>query len=107
MLVELLDGNRYISITKTCKGYIKICLVLSLDKIDLSLLEYIASILQLGKINLYPKLKKNTCKLVINKTDLQDIFFLLLKYPNIFFLTKEWRKQYNKVIYFRKQYNIL
>jgi len=80
MLVGLIDGDGHISITKTHKGYIKICLVISLDIRDLSLIEYIFSMLGLGKINSYPKLKvKDTCKLVINKTDLQDIFFPLLK----------------------------
>ena len=100
MLVGLIDGDGHISITKTDKGYIKICLVISLDIKDLSLIEYLLSILKLGKINSYPKLKtKDTCKLVINKTDLQDIFFPLLKYHKLFFLTKERRKQYDKVIY--------
>lgn len=100
MLVGLIDGDGHISITKTEKGYIKICLVISLDIRDLSLIEYIFSILELGKINSYPKLKmKDTCKLVINKTDLQDIFFPLLKYHKLLFLTKERKKQYDKAIY--------
>ena len=42
---------------------------------------------------------KDTCKLVINKTDLQDIFFPLLKYHKLLFLTKERKKQYDKAIY--------
>ena len=100
MLVGLIDGDGHISITKTEKGYIKICLVISLDIRDLSLIEYIFSILELGKINSYPKLKmKDTCKLVINKTYLQDIFFPLLKYHKLLLLTKELKKQYDKAIY--------
>jgi len=46
MLVGLIDGDGHISITKTEKGYIKICLVISLDIRDLSLIEYIFSILE-------------------------------------------------------------
>lgn len=100
MLIGLIDGDGYISITKTTKGYIKICLVLSFNIRDLSLLNYIAFILEIGKINTYPKSKvKDTCKFIINKTDLQNIFFPLLKYHNLFFLIKERRKQYDKAIY--------
>lgn len=36
---------------------------------------------------------------MINKTDLQDIFFPLLKLHKFFFLTNERRKQYDKAIY--------
>lgn len=57
MLVGLTDGDGHISIIRTDKGYIKICLVISLDIRDLSLIEYISSILELGKINCYPKSK--------------------------------------------------
>jgi hypothetical protein len=100
MLVGLIDGDGHISVTKTNKGYIKICLVLSFNIRDLSLLYYINSILGLGKINTYPKLKtKDTCKLVINKTDLQGILFPLLRYHNLFFLTKERKRQYDKVLF--------
>jgi hypothetical protein len=63
-------------------------------------LQYINSVLEIGKINSYPKFKvKDTCKLVINKTDLQDIFFPLMRYYKLFFITKERKKQYDKVIY--------
>jgi hypothetical protein len=100
MLVGLIDGDGHISVTETDKGYIKIYLVISLNIRDLSLLQYINSILKIGYINTYPKLKlKDTCKLVINKTDLQDIFFPLLKHHKLFFLTKERRKQYDKALY--------
>jgi len=71
MLVGLIDGDGHISILKTNKGYIKICLVISLNIKDLSFIEYIFSILELGKIYCYPKSKiKYTCKLVIYKIDL-------------------------------------
>lgn len=100
MLIGLIDGDGHISITETSKGYIKIYLVLSLNIRDLPLLQYINSIIDIGKVNSYPKFKvKDTCKLVINKTDLQDIFFPLMKYHNLFFITKERRKQYDKALY--------
>jgi len=70
-LVGLIDGDGYIQITKPSKGYIAIKLVISLHLDDLSLLEYINSVLKLGKINIYKDLKSPTCKLVINRTDLQ------------------------------------
>jgi len=100
MLVGFIDGDGYICITKTKTKYIKLCLVISLDIKDISILKYIQSILNLGIINTYPKKgKKNTCKLVINKTDLQDVFFPLLIHNNIFFLTKTRVTQYNKALY--------
>jgi hypothetical protein len=100
MLVGFIDGDGYICITKTKKKYIKLCLVISLDIKDLSVLKYIESILNIGKINIYPKSgEKRTCKLVIHKTELQDILFPLLVYHNIFFLTNIRSTQYNKAIY--------
>jgi len=61
MLVGLIDGDGYISITKTLKGYIRINLIISLNIRDLPMLEYIKSILEVGKINTYTKakIKKN------------------------------------------------
>ena len=86
MLVGFIDGDAYICIAKTRKKYIKLCLVISLDIKDLSILEYIHSRLKIGKIKTYPKLgNKKTCKLVIHKTELQDILFPLFLYYNIFF----------------------
>lgn len=103
MLVGLIDGDGYISVTKTPKGYIRINLIISLDIRDLSLLEYIKSILEIGNINTYPKVKdKKTCKLVINSTDLKEIFFPLLIHHNLFFLTDTRRKQYDKAIFLFK-----
>jgi LAGLIDADG endonuclease/Cytochrome b/b6/petB len=103
MLVGLIDGDGYISITKTKKNFIKICLVISLHKDDISTLNYLQSVLNLGIIKTYPKLgKKNTCKLVINKTDLQVYLFPLLIFHNIYFLTKVRSEQYNKALYIMK-----
>ena len=97
--VGLIDGDGYFQISKTPKGYITIKLVISLHLDDLSTLEYISSVLKLGKINIYKDLRSPTCKLVINRTDLQEILFPLLLYHNIFFLTDTRIDQFNLSMY--------
>jgi len=77
-------------------------LVISLHLEDLSTLEYIHSVLKLGKINIYKDLRSPTCKLVINKTDLQEVLFPLLIYNNIFFLTDTRVDQFNLAMYILK-----
>lgn len=101
-LVGLVDGDGYIQITKTSKGFIAIKLVISLHLEDLSTLEYIHSVLKIGKINIYKDLRSPTCKLVINKTDLQEILFPLLMYNKIFFLTNTRADQFNLAMYIFK-----
>lgn len=101
-LVGLIDGDGYIQITKTSKGFITIKLVISLHLEDISTLEYIHSVLKIGKINVYKDLKSPTCKLVINKTDLQEILFPLLIYHKIFFLTITRTDQFNLAMYIMK-----
>lgn len=98
-LAGLIDGDGYIQVTKTSKGFIAIKLVISLHIEDISTLEYIHSVLKLGKINVYKDLKSPTCKLVINKTDLQEVIFPLLIYNNIFFLTETRINQFNLSMY--------
>lgn len=98
-LVGLIDGDGYIQITKTSKGFIAVKLVVSLHLEDISTLEYINSVLKIGKINIYKDLKSPACKLVINKTDLQEIFFPLLIYHKIFFLTNTRIDQFNLSMY--------
>ncbi|TKW61029.1 MAG: hypothetical protein DI638_10230, partial [Gemella sp.] len=85
----------YIQITKTTKGFIAIKLVISIHLKDISTLEYIRSVLNLGKITIYKDNKSPTCKLIINKTDLQEILFPLLLHHNIFFLTETRNNQFN------------
>ena len=103
MLVGLIDGDGYISITKTPKGYIRINLIISLDFRDLPMLEYMKLILKVGKINTYPKGKvKKICKFVINSTDLKEIFFPLLVYHKLFFLTDVRQKQFDKAMFLFK-----
>ena len=92
----------YIQVTETSKGFIAIKLVVSLHLEDLSTLEYIHSVLKIGKITIYKDLRSPTCKLVINKTDLQEILFPLLIYYDIFFLTLTRIDQFNLAMYIMK-----
>ena len=101
-LVGLIDGDGYIQISKTSKGFITIKLIISLHLQNLSTLEYIHSVLKLDKINIYKDLISPTCKLVINKTDLQGVLFPLLIYNNIFFLTNTRINQFNLAVYILK-----
>uniref|UniRef100_UPI002115B9A8 hypothetical protein n=1 Tax=Aspergillus sclerotioniger TaxID=319627 RepID=UPI002115B9A8 len=94
-LVGLIDGDGYILISKTPKNFITIKLVISLHLDDLATLEYIHSVLKIGKITIYKDLKSPCCKLIINRTDLQEILFPLLLHHNIFFLTETRANQFN------------
>jgi len=102
-LVGLIDGDGYIQISKTPKGFITMKLIISLHLKDISTLEYITSVLKLGKINIYKDLKSPTCKLVINRTDLQKVLFPLLIYNKIFFLTNIRMDQFNLAMYILQQ----
>lgn len=97
-LVGVIDGNGYIMVNKTKKGFITIKLIISVSLDDKSTLEYIQSGLKLGKLIIYKDNKNPTAKLIINRTDLQKIFFPLLLYHNIFFLTETRKKQFNLAI---------
>jgi len=101
-LVGLIDGDGYIQITKTTKGFITIKLVIGLGLDDLSTLEYIHSVLKLGKITIYRDYRNPICKLIINKTDLQEIMFPLLIHHNIFFLSNTRRDQFDLAIHIFK-----
>ena len=98
----LVDGDGYIQITKTTKGFITMKLVISLHLEDLSTLQYINSVLKVGKLNIYRDNRSPTCKLVINRTDLQEIVFPLFLYNNIFFLTETRSDQFNLAMYILK-----
>lgn len=101
--VGMVDGDGYIQITKTSKGFIAMKLVISLQIVDVSTLEYIHSVLKVGKINIYRDNRNPSCKLVINRTDLQQIVFPLLLYHNIFFLTDTRKEQFDLAIYILEQ----
>ena len=97
MLVGFIDGDGYIAITRTPKGFIRIDLVISLHVRDLSTLQYMQSVLGIGRIKIYSKL--NTCKWVISKTDLQEILLPLLLHHNLYFLTDKRREQFDKAMF--------
>jgi len=97
MLIGLIDGDGCIIINKTTKGYIKINLSIVFNIRDLSILQYIHSILKLGKITVYSKF--GVCKLIINRTDIQEIFFPLILHHKLCFLTNIRREQFNKAMY--------
>ena len=98
----LVDGDGYIQITKTTKGYITMKLVISLHLEDISTLQYINSVLKVGKLNIYPDNRSPTCRLVINRTDLQEIVFPLFLYNNMFFLTETRANQFNLAMHILK-----
>lgn len=98
MLTGFIDGDGHISISKSLKGYIKIKLVIALDKNELLLLKNFQYILKIGEIYEY----KNKCIYIINRTDLQKIIFPLLKYHNIYFLTYNRKIEYEKALYIIK-----
>lgn len=77
-------------------------LTISLHLEDISTLEYIHSVLKLGNLNTYKDLKSPTCKLIINRTELQEILFPLLIYNNIFFLTETRNDQFNLAMHILK-----
>jgi LAGLIDADG endonuclease len=97
-LVGFIDGDGYIQITRTGKGYIAVKLIISIHIEDISVLNYIQSVLKIGKIKTYYDHKSPACKLIFNKTELQEVLFPLLLYHNIFFLTKTRIDQFNKAM---------
>jgi hypothetical protein len=101
-LVGLIDGDGYIQITKTTKGFITMKLVISLHLEDISTLEYIHSTLKLGKLNVYKDIRSPSCKLVINRTEIQEVLFPLLIHNNIFFLTETRINQFNLAMHILK-----
>lgn len=100
--VGLVDGDGYIQITKTTKGFITIKLVISLHINDLSTLEYIHSVFKIGIVSTTKDRLKPRCKYIINRTDLQSIIFPLMNYHSIFFLTDTRANQFNKAIHILK-----
>ena len=101
-LAGLIDGDGYIQISKTTKGFITIKLVIGLGLEDLSTLEYIHSVLNLGKITVFRDYKNPSCRLIINRTDLQEIIFPLLIHYGIYFLTDTRRSQFDLAMFIFK-----
>lgn len=102
-LAGLIDGDGCIQITRTGKGFITIKLVISIHLQDISTLEYIQSVLKLGKILINRDHKSPNCKLIINRTDLQEVVFPLFLHHGIFFLTHTRRTQFDLAMYMLKQ----
>ena len=101
-LLGLIDGDGYILVNKTTKGFITIKLVISIHLEDISTLEYIISVLKIGKISIYRDHKSPCCRLIINRTDLQEILFPLLLHHGIFFLTETRRAQFDLAMFILK-----
>ena len=95
LLIGIIDGDGYIQITKTGKGFITVKLVISIHLKDISTLQYIHSTLRLGKITVYKDNRSPTCKLIINKTDLQEVLFPLILKHGVYFLTDTRRNQFD------------
>jgi hypothetical protein len=91
----LIDGDGYIQVTRTTKGFITIKLVISIHLEDISTLEYIKSVLKLGKLTVYKDIQSPCCKLIINRTDLQEVIFPLFLHHGIYFLTETRRAQFD------------
>lgn len=66
---------------------------------DISTLEYIHSVLKLGKIHISKDIRYPRCRLIINKSDLQEILFPLLLYHKIYFLTETRINQFNTAMF--------
>lgn len=103
LLIGVIDGDGYIQITKTGKGFIAIKLVISVHLEDISTLQYIHSVLKIGKITTYKDNRSPTCKLILNKTDLQEVLFPLIIHHNIFFLTNTRRDQFDLAMFILKK----
>jgi LAGLIDADG endonuclease len=101
-LAGLIDGNGYIQITRTTKGFITIKLVIGIHLDDISTLEYILSVLKIGKITIYRDHKSPICKLIINRTDLQEVLFPLFLHHGLFFLTETRRTQFDLAFFIFK-----
>ena len=101
--IGFVDGDGYIQVTETTKGFIAIKLVISLDINDIATLEYFKSVLKVGIISVYKDVRRQTCKLVINRTDLQSVIFPLMLHHKIFFLTKTRIEQFNLAMYILRE----
>jgi hypothetical protein len=77
-------------------------LVITIHLEDISTLEYIHSVLKLGKISINRDHKSPNCSLKINRTDLQEVIFPLLLHHGIFFLTDNRRAQFNLAMFILK-----
>lgn len=98
-LIGFVDGDGYIGIQKNYNGTVTVHLTISIHLEDIGSLNYIQSVLKIGKIYSYPNRKSPTARLVISKSELQEVLFPLLVHHGLFFLTKTRRGQYNMAMY--------
>lgn len=100
VLVGIIDGDGYIKVTKTTKGFIDINLTFALNIRDNEMLIYIQKILGIGRINTYSKNNEaSIVKLIFNKTDLQETLFPLFIHHNLLFLIDRRIRQYNLALH--------
>lgn len=97
MFVGLVDGDGYISVTRTAKGAISLTLVLSLEIAEAPLLYELQSMLNIGRVSVYPNVGQ--AKFIIGRVDLQEVFFPLMAYYQLFFLTDARRAQFNMAMH--------
>ena len=98
-LIGFIDGDGYIGIRKSYKDSISIHLTLSVHLDDISILNYIQSVLKLGKLYDYPVWSSPTARLVISRLELQEVLFPLFIQSGFFFLTNNRRGQYFKAMH--------
>lgn len=98
-LIGFIDGDGYIGIQKSYKDTIAIHLTISLHLDDIAVLNFIQSVLKIGKIFSYPDRKSPTVRLIFSRSELQEVLFPLFLHHEIFFLTNTRRAQYNRVMY--------
>lgn len=91
------SGDGYIAITRSVKGFISLELVISLDQKELPLLEYVKSVLNIGRIKVYPNV--GVVKYIIGRVDLQEVLLPLLFHHGLFFLTDTRRAQFERAFY--------
>lgn len=97
-LIGFIDGDGYIGIRNN-RNNIQIYLSISLHLDDISVLNYIQSVLKFGKIYSYPDRKSPTVKLIFSKSELQEVLFPLMSHHGLFFLTNTRRAQFNLAMY--------
>nr|YP_009029701.1 hypothetical protein [Magnusiomyces capitatus]AHY04954.1 hypothetical protein [Magnusiomyces capitatus] len=102
MFMGFIDGDGYIHVGRTTKGYMRMKLVMNLHMRDYSTLEYFKEVLKMGHTSIYHSKGEKYARYMISKTDLQYILMPLLEHHGLFFMTKNRAQQYNKMLYILK-----
>lgn len=92
-LIGFIDGDGYIGVQKSYNS-ITVHLTISLHIDDITILNYIQSVLKLGKVYAYPKRRNPSVRLIFTKSELQEVLFPLFLHHELFFLTNTRRAQY-------------